>query len=210
MGRRSRIREMKMDPYYLKAKKEGYVSRAVYKIMEIDRQFGLINNGDKVLDLGSSPGGWLQYISSRIGIDGVAVGIDIKPVKIPDMLNVDVYLGDIYDDNLIKEIRNKYGKFDVITNDISVNISGVWDVDVARNIDINRRVLEITDMLLKPGGKLVSKMFEGRGTDKIIKEFKRKFKYIKVYKPKASRKRSSETYIICIYYKPFKIYKKSL
>jgi len=205
-----RIEEFKRDPYYLRAKREGYRSRAVYKLMEINRVFNLIKRGDKVLDLGSAPGGWLQYISETVGIDGLVIGVDIKPIKPLNRENIHTITCDIYSDELLRKVREKCEKFDVITSDVSANISGVWDVDVARNIEINLRVLAIADELLKEGGTLISKIFEGRGVGIIIREYKKRFKFVRLYKPKASRKRSAEMYIIGINYKSLKRSKKTV
>lgn len=208
MGKR-KLEELRRDTYYKMAKKEGYRSRAVYKLKEINRVFNLINQGDYVLDLGAAPGGWLQYISEVVGIDGFVLGVDLKPIKPLDKRNVITIQGDIFDDKIIDLIKeNVDRKFDVITSDLSINISGIWELDVIKNIEINERVLELARVLLKPGGNIVLKLFEGKEMDKFIRKVRKYFSFIKLYKPKASRKRSSEIYLIGISYRSRRIFKK--
>lgn len=211
MGRR-RIEELRKDAYYKLAKREGYRSRAVYKLIEINRVFNIIHKGDRVLDLGSAPGGWLQYIAEIVSIDGTVVGVDIRPIEPLGKSNVYTYQGDIFDDSLIMKIKERFGenRFDVITSDLSTNITGIWEVDVLRNLELNERVLEIADQLLKPGGNIVLKIFEGRGVGRLIAKVRKLFRVVKLYKPRASRKRSSEIYIIGIDYMPRKVSKKEL
>ncbi|PCN50566.1 23S rRNA (uridine(2552)-2'-O)-methyltransferase [Candidatus Geothermarchaeota archaeon ex4572_27] len=205
-----KFEELKRDPYYLRAKREGYRSRAVYKLMEINRLFRVIKDGDRVLDLGSAPGGWLQYIAERVGVDGLVVGVDVKPIKPLGKSNVKILNMDIFDRSLVEELKKIAPEFDVITSDVSANVTGVWDVDVARSIDINLRVLQIADGVLRTGGCVVSKVFEGRGVDRVVREFRKRFRFVKLFKPKASRKRSSEIYIIGIGYMPLRRYSRSL
>jgi len=211
VGRR-RIEELRKDAYYKLAKREGYRSRAVYKLIEINRVFNIIHKGDRVLDLGSAPGGWLQYIAEIVSIDGTVVGVDIRPIEPLGKSNVYTYQGDIFDDSLIMKIKERFGenRFDVITSDLSTNITGIWEVDVLRNLELNERVLEIADQLLKPGGNIVLKIFEGRGVGRLIAKVRKLFRVVKLYKPRASRKRSSEIYIIGIDYMPRKVSKKEL
>ncbi len=211
MGRR-RIEELRKDAYYKLAKREGYRSRAVYKLIEINRVFNIIHKGDRVLDLGSAPGGWLQYIAEIVSIDGTVVGVDIRPIEPLGKSNVYTYQGDIFDDSLIMKIKERFGenRFDVITSDLSTNITGIWEIDVLRNLELNERVLEIADQLLKPGGNIVLKIFEGRGVGRLIAKVRKLFRVVKLYKPRASRKRSSEIYIIGIDYMPRKVSKKEL
>jgi 23S rRNA (uridine2552-2'-O)-methyltransferase len=189
----------------------GYRSRAVYKLIDINKSFEVIKEGDRVLDLGAAPGGWLQYISEAVGIDGYVLGIDIRPIKPLENKNVDTITKDIFDDDIIDTIRSKYNKrFDVITSDISANISGIWDVDVIRSVELNKRVIDLADNLLRRGGNLIIKAFEGKETSRLFKLIKERFRAYRIYKPKASRKRSSEIYIICFGYKPPKTSKKVL
>jgi len=211
VGRR-RIEELRKDAYYKLAKREGYRSRAVYKLIEINRVFNIIHKGDRVLDLGSAPGGWLQYIAEIVSIDGTVVGVDIRPIEPLGKSNVYTYQGDIFDDSLIMKIKERFGenRFDVITSDLSTNITGIWEIDVLRNLELNERVLEIADQLLKPGGNIVLKIFEGRGVGRLIAKVRKLFRVVKLYKPRASRKRSSEIYIIGIDYMPRKVSKKEL
>jgi 23S rRNA (uridine2552-2'-O)-methyltransferase len=210
MGRKKQRMDRK-DGYYRLAKKMGYRSRAIYKLMDINKNFQVIKLRDRVLDLGAAPGGWLQYISDVVGIDGYVLGVDIRPIEPLDKMNVDTIMKDIYDEDIVDAILEKFDKkFDVITSDISANISGIWDVDVIRSFELNKRVLEIADRLLRRGGNLILKAFEGKEMSRLVKLVKNRFRAYRLYKPKASRKRSSEIYMICLGYSPRRTSRNSL
>ena len=151
MGKKKQWMERK-DGYYRLAKKMGYRSRAVYKLIDINNNFEVIKHRDRVLDLGAAPGGWLQYISDVVGMDGYVLGVDIRPIEPLNKKNVETIIKDIYDDDIIETIRDRFDKkFDVITSDISANISGIWDIDVINNFELNKRVIQLADNLLRRG-----------------------------------------------------------
>ncbi len=187
------------DPYREKARKLGIRSRAYFKLMDIDRRYGIFRNGDIVIDLGAYPGGWLQYISEKIGIDGRVIGVDIKEIKdFIDRPNISTVKGDVFDKETMDKLNEILGgeKADVVVSDLSPNITGIWELDTERIYDYNMRVLNYIDKYLKRGGRAVIKSFEGRYSSRIIKRIRERFRWVGSYKPKASRKRSAEFYII--------------
>ncbi|MBC7109863.1 MAG: RlmE family RNA methyltransferase [Archaeoglobi archaeon] len=180
------------DYYYRKAKKEGYRSRASYKLKQINERFGVIGESDDVLDLGCAPGGWLQV--ARELTQGKVVGIDLQEVEpIEGVLTIK---GDIRDERCIEEIRKYVHEFDVILSDASPNLSGNWSYDHARSIDLALSALKIAENLLKPGGKMVMKVFQGELFEEFMREFRSRFRKVWLHSPKASRKRSAEIYVI--------------
>ncbi len=204
MTRKWRRRKAERDAYYELAKKKGLRSRAYFKLEDIDKRFSLFEKGDWVIDLGAYPGGWLQYITKKIGIDGMVIGVDIKPIKPLEVTpNIEIVLGDVFDDKTLSKIEKilEDKKVDVIVSDLSPSISGIWELDTEIIYDYNRRVLDYADNFLKRNGKLIMKSFEGRNLNSIYNVLEKNFKIIKIYKPKASRKRSAEIYFICMYYR---------
>ena len=204
MAKKSRkwILERKKDYFYRRAKLEGYRSRAVYKLMQMNKKYRFLRKGFKVVDLGAAPGGWLQYSAEKVGKFGFVLGIDRRPIKPLSYSNVETIQLDIFSEEVEELILKSVGsKVDVILSDLSPDISGVWSVDVARSIELCRRVNEISSKVLKRGGRLVLKLFEGRDTQNIVNKLKREFSFVKLFKPPASRKRSSEIYLICLGFK---------
>ena len=181
----------RQDYYYWKAKKEGYRSRAAYKLLQMNKKFGIIKSGDWVLDLGASPGGWSQ-VAVELGANVVAV--DINPMK--KIENTIFIQGDITDEETIKRIKEIREEFDVVLSDASPKITGHWDLDHFRSVDLTRSAFKIAKIFLRKGGNFVVKMFQGSETPKLYNEFKRYFRFKKLHSPPASRKRSSEIYFI--------------
>lgn len=194
----------KRDVYTELAKKYGLRSRAYFKIKDMDKRYKIFKPGDYVVDIGAAPGGWLKYIVSKVGFDGRVIGVDLRPIERFEEPNVEVIVKDIFSEDIFRELREKIGernKVDVVVSDASPNITGVYEVDTEKIFDINKRVLQICDKILKYDGTLVIKTFEGRHEKNLMKLLKKRFRIIKKYKPKISRKRSSETYYICFKYK---------
>jgi len=185
--------ERKKDYYYKKAKKENLRSRAAFKIIQLNNKFKLMKQGDSVLDLGSAPGGWLKAIKDLVG-EGIVVGVDLQPIT-PIPL-VKFILGDITDENTIAEIKEYNSSFDVITSDCSPNVSGNWEVDHARQIYLAEKSLELCDQLLTEGGNFIVKVFQGEFFKEFIEKMKKMFEKVIISKPDASRKRSSEIYVV--------------
>jgi len=179
------------DYYYWKAKKEGYRSRAAYKLLQMYKKFGIIKSGDWVLDLGASPGGWSQ-VAVELGANVVAVHVNPME-KIENTLFIP---GDITEEETIEKIREVREEFDVVLSDASPKITGHWDLDHFRSVELTRAAFEIAKVFLRRGGNFVVKMFQGSETPKLYNEFKKHFRFKKLHSPPASRKRSSEIYFI--------------
>ena len=181
----------RQDHYYWKAKKEGYRSRAAYKLLQMNRTFKLIREGDLVLDLGATPGGWSQ-VAVELGASVVAV--DINPM--PPIKNVTFIKGDITLPETLEMIKDFSKVYDVVISDASPKISGKWVIDHLRSIDLARASFNIAREVLKPGGNFVVKVFQGEEIQKFFNELKPYFRFKKFHSPKASRKRSAEVYFI--------------
>ena len=160
------------DHYFHKAKREGFVARSVYKLEEIDKKYHLISNGNLVLDLGSSPGSWLQYASFKVGDRGQVHGIDIQEVNITLPNNVKFFRADIFEINT-EDLKICGKKVDVILSDMSPKTSGVRYGDAIRSFTLNQRVLKIAKEILRPRGNLLVKAFQGSNLDQLRTDFKK-------------------------------------
>jgi 23S rRNA (uridine2552-2'-O)-methyltransferase len=199
MGRRE---ERKMDFYYRSAKREGLRSRAAYKLSQLDERYRLFRKGDVVVDLGAAPGGWLQASREKVGEKGFVLGVDIQPIaKLPHE-NVKTIVADITDPATLELIeKNLPRKPDVVISDTSPQITGVWDVDHAKSIELAQSALRVAESLLAPGGKFLVKVFQGELFEDFLKEAGGRFDFLKVSKPSASRGRSAETYVLGMRFK---------
>jgi len=179
------------------AKREGYRSRAAFKIKQLDQRYGLIRRGDVVVDLGAAPGGWLQATRERVGNEGFVLGIDLQPIAKLPYENIITLVADITDPATPTLIKTKLPRAaDIVISDASPQISGVWDIDHARSMELARGVLTTAEVVLAPGGKLLIKVFQGEMLDDLLTEIRQKFEFVKTSKPMASRKGSAEVYII--------------
>lgn len=191
------LSERRSDPYHRMAKEQGYRSRAAFKLKQLNDRFGFLNGARFVLDLGAAPGGWLQVASEEVGGDGLIIGIDLNVIKPLGVENVRTIVGDITDDKTLKLIRDVFPSLvDVILSDTSPNVSGVWEVDHLRQIHLARRTLRIAEAFLKPNGWVVVKVFQGSDYDKFLEEARDLFLFVRVVKPRSSRKRSAEVYVV--------------
>jgi len=181
----------KQDYYYWKAKKEGFRSRAAYKLLQMNKTFRLIREGDLVLDLGATPGGWSQ-VAVLLGARVVAV--DINPMS--PIENVTFIRGDITHAETIEKIKEVSDKYDVVMSDASPKISGKWTIDHLRSIDLARASFNIAKEVLKPGGNFIVKVFQGEEIQNFFNDLKPYFAFKKFHSPPASRKRSAEIYFI--------------
>ncbi|MGC8556373.1 MAG: SAM-dependent methyltransferase, partial [Conexivisphaera sp.] len=161
--------EARRDLYWRLAKERGYRSRSAFKLLEIQRKFGVMRRGDRVLDLGCHPGGWLQVSSKVVGNEGLVVGVDLKDTRL-QLGNVRFVRADVTDGGL-PEVLRTYAPFgyDVLLSDLSPNISGAWELDHARQISLSRRALELALGLLKEGGNAVFKVFQGEDLDPFVR-----------------------------------------
>lgn len=198
------LHERKNEHYYNKAKEEGYRSRASYKLKHIQNKFGIFDEANYVLDLGAAPGGWLQVASEYVdAFDGKVLGVDLKAIKPLYAENVYTMEGDIRDPEIQEEILGFFdGKADVILSDMAPDVIGEWDVDQFRQIHLARIALKLCDTLLKEDGWFIVKIFQGGEHIKYVKEVKDMFEFVKNFKPDASRKASSERYVVAHKLKP--------
>lgn len=191
------IRRRRRDQFYKRAKAEGYRSRASYKLLQLHRRYFIFGRGDRVLDIGSAPGGWSQAARQLVGKGGLVVGVDLQETPKLGFDNVVFIRGDIMEDGTERLIASVSKEFDVIVSDASPTISGVWTRDHLLSIDLARRALSLCRSLLKEGGSLVVKVFQGEELDGLQQEAKASFGSVKRAKPQASRGESSEVYIVC-------------
>ncbi len=182
------------DPYYHAAKKQGFVARSIFKLEEIDQDFGLIKPKAHVLDLGCSPGSWLQYVERKIGASGgKIVGIDLAPLALSFGHHVQFIQGDIFEVSID-------GEFDLVLSDMAPKTSGIKSMDQDRSLVLCERALEIAIQVLKPGGRFCVKVLEGGGLPDFVKACKQVFKDVKIRRPKGTRAGSMETYVIGLGY----------
>ena len=183
------------DHYSRKAKKERFPARSVYKLKEIQQKHNLIKKGNKILDLGCSPGSWLLYAADMTGNKGRVVGIDLKPIAIKIPPNVKVYTSDILlmDDIFLESIGNN---FNVVLSDMAPNTTGNKFVDGVRSFDLCQKALTLAQKMLVPGGSFVCKIFQGEDFKEFSDSMRARFNQYKLFKPQSSRKASREIYLI--------------
>ncbi len=193
------IKERKQEYYYKKAKAENYRSRATYKLSQTINKYHFIKYGDVVVDLGAAPGGWIQAARKVAGKKGFVLGLDLKPIAPFEQPYIRTIVCDMTDPESIKEIMTFLPrKADVVLSDMSPNISGVWDMDHARQIDLATKALETATQILRAHGNFFVKVFEGDLVNDYIQNVKQHFEEVKLVKPKASRAKSSEMYILAL------------
>jgi len=194
------IEERERDVYHRKAKELGYRSRATFKLIQIDKTFRLLKQGVRVIDLGSSPGGWTQYAAEIVGPEGLVVAVDTEKLKDLGMKQVRFIRADVMDPSLESSIDTtlRRGSADLVLSDLAPDMTGRYEVDHERQIALARRALDISRIFLKSGGNLVVKVFEGELSPSLERHVRSLFKRIKKFRPAASRKRSSEYYLVCL------------
>jgi 23S rRNA (uridine2552-2'-O)-methyltransferase len=191
------VKERKREYYYRKAKQERFRSRAAYKLLQAVEKHRFIKPGYVVVDLGAAPGGWTQASRRIAGNSGFVLGIDLKHIDPIDLLNVHTIIGDITDSQITQNISELLPhSADVVVSDVSPNISGIWELDHARQIDLARQSLRIANSVLKRGGNFFVKVFQGDMLNDFVEEVKQHFSFVKLIKPKASRAKSSELYVL--------------
>ncbi|MGB9959132.1 MAG: RlmE family RNA methyltransferase [Candidatus Bathyarchaeales archaeon] len=196
------LQERKRDYYYRKAKEEKYRSRAAYKLFQVVEKYRFIKEGDVVVDLGAAPGGWVQAARKIVGKKGFVLGVDLKPIEPFPESNVRTLIGDITEQETVQQILEMLPReADAVISDVSPNISGIWEVDHARQIECAYKALEIALETLKPHGNFFVKAFQGDMLNDFISKVKRYFEEVKVIKPKASRAKSSEIFILGLHLK---------
>ena len=192
-----RLSEARRDLYRRLAREQGYKSRAAFKLIEANERYGFIREGDRVADFGAAPGGWLQVASALVGTEGLVVGVDLSPIRLREK-NVATIKMDVHDPAAAERVAQALGgKADVVLSDLAPTVTGVWELDQTRQIDLTLRVLDLSRSLLKEGGRVYCKLFEGAGSQGVRDEFRRRFSSVRVIKPAASRNESSELYYLC-------------
>jgi 23S rRNA (uridine2552-2'-O)-methyltransferase len=192
------------DTYVKLAAREGYRARAAYKLKEIDETLGLIRPGHLVVDLGSTPGAWSQYARRKLSPAGAATGALNGAIVALDMLPMDpvegvVFIqGDFREPAVLEQLARAMGgrKADVVVSDMAPNLSGIASADAARISHLVELAIDFAATHMKPEGALVAKVFHGGGYDELVKLFRETFRVVKPLKPKASRDKSSETFLV--------------
>lgn len=191
------LRQRKRDQFHRLAKEKGYRSRASFKLLQVAKTYRFIKRGDHVLDLGAAPGGWLQAARGLVGREGYVLGVDKEPIKSLDYPNTSTFVGDILQNGTIDQIQAEaIVKFDVLLSDLSPNISGVWDFDHARQIQLARTALQVARVVLKPSGNMLVKVFQGSELKDFQTEMKSCVRTMRIVKPSASRPESAELYLL--------------
>lgn len=190
------MQEHVSDDFVKRAQRDGYRARAAYKLMEIDDRDRLIKPGMVVIDLGAAPGSWSQVVTQRLKGQGKVIALDLLDMQpIP---GVDFLQGDFREDRVLAELENRLGgkPVDLVISDMAPNISGISSTDQARMAHLAELALEFSLQWLKPGGHLLVKVFAGSGMEEIVKAMRQGFEQVMTRKPRASRDRSSEVYLL--------------
>jgi 23S rRNA (uridine2552-2'-O)-methyltransferase len=183
------------DHYFQRAKREGFAARSVYKLEELERRFRLLAPGRRVLDLGCAPGSWLQYAAQRVGPQGCVVGVDLQPVTVSLPAQASSLVADVF---ALEPAQLPAGAapFDVILSDMAPATTGIRSADAARSAQLVLRALALAGPLLRPGGSLLVKVFQGAELPALREAFRQAFARVQIAKPKASRAESVEVYLL--------------
>lgn len=190
------------DPYVKLAQKEGYRARAVYKLKEIDESEKLIKPGQIIVDLGCTPGSWSQYVRNKLsgsvggGINGIIIGLDM--LEMEPIADVHYIQGDFREQDVLGQLEVVLAgrKVDLVLSDMAPNLSGIAVADAARMMDIIELAIDFAQHHMKPSGSLLVKCFNGSGFNEIVEKFRHEFKTVTQKKPKASRDKSSEIFLL--------------
>ena len=190
------------DQYVRRAQQEGYRSRAVYKLIEIQQKDHILKPGMTVIDLGAAPGSWSEYASNELGPNGRLIALDILAME--PMQGVEIIQGDFREDAVLERLLQVLAGegADLVISDMAPNISGMEVVDIPRSYHLAELALDLVRQVVKPGGGLLVKLFQGEGFDEYVKELRNSFTRVVMRKPKASRSRSREIYALATGYKP--------
>ena len=188
--------EKKREHFYKEAKRVGYRARSAFKLQQIQKKFHIFSKKDIVIDLGAAPGGWSQVAKELVGESGRVISVDILPIR--PLNGVVLIQGDLTEKETGEEINEQMEnkQADVVLSDMSSDITGNYSVDQARSMWLCKNALETAEIMLRPGGNFICKIFEGEDTKKFINTVKQRFCMVKKFSPTASRKSSSEIYLI--------------
>ena len=190
------LAEHESDPYVRRAREEGWRSRAVFKLEELQKSDRILKPGMTVVDLGAAPGGWSQYAARLLDGKGRIVAMDI--LEMPAIAGVDFLQGDFNDDAVLERLLAMVGpaKVDLVMSDIAPNMMGISDVDHDRSMQLVELALDFACRTVRPGGDVLAKVFQGRGFQPLLAQLRESFETVKLRKPKASRARSAEVYVL--------------
>ncbi len=192
-----RLEDARRDQYRKRARQEGFKSRAAYKLLETIKKYRLIKTGDVVLDFGAAPGGWLQVAAEAAGSSGLVVGVDLDPVHL-HLENVVTIQSDVKSPDLSLRLEKALPrKADVVLSDLSPQVTGTWDLDHYRQVDITLAAVALMGGFLRQGGYAVFKVFDGERFGEVRSLLSRQFQRVRVTKPRASRVESAELYLVC-------------
>ena len=186
------LRRHLADPYVREAKKQGYRSRAAFKLLQLDQKERLFRPGMLVVDLGAAPGGWSQVAAARVNPGGRVVAIDLLPIA--PISGVTVLGGDFREEMLLRSLEG--AKADVVLSDVSPNLSGIGNVDQARALELTLAAIDFCRKALKPEGVFLLKAFHGEAFEELLASLRGAFRTVKAVKPPASRGESTETYVL--------------
>jgi len=191
------LKEHHDDAYVLQARRDGYRSRAVYKLIEIQHRDQVLKPGQFILDLGAAPGGWSEYAARFVGNKGRVIAVDILPVE--PIAGVEIIKGDFQERETLDQILDLIDRqpFDLVLSDMAPNISGIDTVDQPRSVYLAELAFELARDCLNENGYFVVKLFQGEGFEALTSAFRLAFKSVRYRKPKASRSRSPEIYAVC-------------
>lgn len=191
------LRQRKRDQFHRLAKARGFRSRATFKLLQVAKRYAFLKRGDHVLDLGCAPGGWLQAAHQLVGTRGFILGVDVRTIAPLRFENVVTIEADITQEGVVDQIRATTPEmFEVVVSDLSPDISGVWDIDQARQIELARCALRIARSVLKPSGSMLVKVFQGSDLKEFQLDMKSSFDVLRIVKPPASRPDSAEVYFL--------------
>jgi 23S rRNA (uridine2552-2'-O)-methyltransferase len=192
------VRYERKDAHYRRAKAEGFRARSAYKLAELDDRHRLLRRGNRVVDLGAWPGGWIQVALDRIGPDGRVVAVDLVPLEPFPGRPVEIVVGDIADSAVVADLRRRLGDAaDVVLSDAAPKLTGIRAADEARASDVTRAVVAALPTLLKPGGRALVKVFMDAGWSDVVAELRRLFATVRTTRPAAARRGSAEMYAVC-------------
>ncbi len=183
------------DHFSKRARREGYPARSVYKLQEAQKKYKVLGRGDRVLDLGASPGSWSKFAASIVGKEGKVVAVDLNPLahSYPNVISIKADIHELP----VERLRQIAECFDVVLSDMAPKTSGRKDVDHLRSIGLAEKALDIAVQLLCPGGTFFCKVFQGSSFDDFRNSCRRHFESVRVFKPKSSRSESVETFLCC-------------
>ena len=190
------LAEHESDPYVRQAREQGWRSRAVFKLEEIQRSDRLIRPGMTIVDLGAAPGGWSQFAARVLDGRGRVLALDLLPM--PELAGVEFIEGDIESTEVVDQLHARLDghKADLVMSDMAPNMMGIADVDHDRSMNLVEMAADFATRTLRPGGDFLSKVFQGRGFQPLVSQLRQQFETVKLRKPKASRARSPEVYVL--------------